>query len=199
VATLPVIGALRHLLTILVLAVVLRWLWKSSTFEEVKFESGRQLFPPTRVMRIMAIFGGVVFTALFVWSQLALRQSADWWVPYLFLAFLALILFAYPPVLSVEVDGIGSRSWFRGEKKIRWEDVASLHFNTGNRQFIVRANDGRQITHAGFNADPGLFHTEIHKRTRLPLKVTQPGAWKSQTFDVPYEEFSEEEVSGDRS
>jgi hypothetical protein len=33
-------------------------------------------------------------------------------------------------------NGIGSRSWFGREKKIRWEDVASLHFNLGNRFFV---------------------------------------------------------------
>jgi hypothetical protein len=157
-------------------------------------------------MRILTLFGGVLFTILFVWSRLSLRQAAEWWVSYLFLGFLALDLLAYPPVLSVEVDGIGSRSWFGRETKIRWEDVATLHFNTGNRQFTVRANDGRQITHAGFNADPGLFQAEVHKRTRLPMKITQPGTWKSETFEVPYEEFepeeeaeAEEEVSGDLS
>jgi hypothetical protein len=200
VAILPTIGALRHLLTIAVLAVVLRWLWMSSTFEEAKFEAGRQLFPPTRAMRILTLFGGVAFTALFVWSRLALRQPAEWWISYLFLGFLALVLFAYPPVLSLEVDGIGSRFWFGREKKIRWEDVASLHFNTGNRQFTVRANDGRQITHAGFNADPGMFQAEVHRRTRLPMKITRPGTWKSKTFEIPYEEFeAEEEVSRDLS
>jgi hypothetical protein len=193
-------GPLRHLLTVVVVVVVLRWLWNSSTIEQSKFEAGRQLFPPTRAMRILTIFGGVVFTALFVWSQLSLRQPSEWWVPYLFLGFVALFLFVYPPVLSIEVDGIGSRSWFGREKKIRWEDVGSLHFNSGNRQFTVRANDGRQISHAGFNADPGLFQAEVLGRTRLPLKVTEPGAWKSETFDVPYEEFEDEqEMSRDPS
>jgi len=193
-------GPLPHLLTAAVLAVVLRWLWNSSTIEQSKFEAGRQLFPPTRSMRALTLSGGVVFTALFVWSQLTLRQPAEWWVPDLFLGFLALVLFAYPPVLSIEVDGISSRSWFGREKKIRWEDVASLHFNSGNRQFTVRANDGRQISHAGFNADPGLFQAEVLGRTRLPLKITQPGTWKSETFDVPYEEFeAAEEVSRDPS
>jgi len=193
-------GALRHLLTIVVLAVVLRWLWNSSTIEQAKLEAGRRLFPPTRVMRILTLFSGVVFTTLFVWSRLALRQPAEWWVSYLFLGFLALVLLAYPPILSIEVDGIGSRSWFGREKKIRWEDVASLHFNSGNRQFTVRANDGRQITHAGFNADPSLFHAEVLRRTRLPVKITRPGTWKSETFEVPYEEFEAvEEVSRDLS
>jgi hypothetical protein len=54
--------------------------------------------------------------------------------------------------LSIEVDGIGSRSWLGREKKIRWEDVASLRYNTGNRLFTICAKNGCKITHAGFNA-----------------------------------------------
>jgi Bacterial PH domain len=171
-----------------VLAVVLRWLWNSSATEQAKLEAGRQLFPPTRAMRILALLGAVVFAALFVWSQLSLRQPNEWWVPYLFLGFLALILFAYPPLLSIEVDGIASRSWFGREKKIRWQEIASLHFNSGNRQFTVRADHGGKITHAGFNSDPATFQVVIQERTRLPLKITQPGTWRSQTFEVPYED-----------
>ena len=177
-----------HIFTAAVVAVVLRWLWNSSRLEKAKFEAGRQLFPPTRVIRIIIIFCSVVFTVLFVWSRLSLHEPGAWWVPYLFLAFLALMLFAYPPVLSIEVDGIGARAWFGGENKIAWQDVASLHFNVGNRQFTVRAKDGRKITHAGFNAAPGLFQVEIQRRTRLPLKITKPGTWKSETFEIPYQE-----------
>src|SRR5207302_9538241 len=101
---------------------------------------------------------------------------------------LGFILCIYPPVLSIEVDGIGSGSWLGREKKIRWEDIASLRCNTGSKQFTVCANDGRKITHAGFNAEPGLFQNEIQKRTRLPMKLTRPGTWNSETIEVPYEE-----------
>jgi len=184
---------LSHVVTAMVLAVVLRWLWNSSATEQAKLEAGSQLFPPTRAIRIVLLGCGVAFTTLFAWSQLSLRQPDEWWVPYLFLGLLALILFAYPPLLSIEVDGIASRSWFGREKKIRWEDVASLHFNSGNRQFTVRANDGGKISHASFNSDPATFQTVIHERTRLPLKITKPGTWKSETFEVPYEEFQVEE------
>jgi len=95
----------------------------------------------------------------------------------------------YPPVLTIEVEGIGSHTWFGSEKKIRWEDVASLHYNTGNNQFSVRDNRGRKITHGGFNVDGAMFLNEIRERTRLPLKIARPGTWKTETFEVPYEEM----------
>jgi len=144
-------------------------------------------------MRIFIVIFGVVFTSFFLGSWFAVRKSAGWWVPYLFLGFLALSLCVYPPVLFIEVDGIRSRSWLGREKKIRWEDVASLHFNTGNKLFTVRAKDGRKITHAGFNVDQAQFQYEIQERTRLPLKITQPGTWKSKTFELPYDDDEAEE------
>ncbi len=186
-------GILRHLFIVVVIGIVFRWLWKSSLNEHASIESGRTVFPPTRAIRILAVSLGLAFTTLFVWSWYSVRKPDEWWVPYLFLGFVALSLFIYPAVLSIEVDGIGSRSWLGHEKKIRWEDVASLQYNTGNRQFVVRANDGRKITHAGFNVEPGLFQNEIQTRTRLPMKITRPGTWKSETIEVPYEEEVESE------
>src|SRR5229473_3951683 len=123
-------GALRHLLIVVVIGVVFRWLWKSSLNEHASVEAVRTVFPPTRAVRSLAVLFGVAFTCLFLWSWFAVRKPDEWWVPYLFLGFVALSLCIYPPVLSIEVDGIGSRSWLGREKKIRWEDVTSLRYNT---------------------------------------------------------------------
>lgn len=171
-----------------VLALVFAWLWRSAASEKAKVEFGRKIFPPTRAIRMFRLVAGLVFTALVIWSFHAARKPEEWWVPYLFLGFLSLVAFVCPPVLSIEVDGIASRTWFGREKKIRWEDIASLHYNTGNKQFTVRDNGGGKITHTGFNADPSTFQNEVRKRTRLPMKVARPGTWKTETVEVPYEE-----------
>ncbi len=186
-------GVLRHVVIVVVISVVFSWLWRSSLNERANIEAGNTIFPPTRAIRFLAVFLGLAFASLFGWSWFGVRKPDEWWVPYLFLGFLALDLYIYPPVLSIEVDGIASRSWLGREKKIRWEDIVSLHYNTGNKQFTVCANDGRKITHAGFNAEPGLFQHEIHKRARLTMKITLPGTWKTETFDVPYEEVKTEQ------
>jgi hypothetical protein len=187
-AILRCMEAFRHLLTAALLAIVFRWLWKSSQAGKAKDEAGRKIFPPTRAIQILTVLCGFVFTALVVASSLAMRKPNEWWVPFLFLGFLAMVPFMYPAVLTVDVDGVASCTWFGSEKKIRWEDVISLHYNTGNNLFTVRSNDGRKITHAGFNADPDQFQKEIQSRTRLPLKIAQPGTWKTETIEVPYEE-----------
>lgn len=179
---------IRHFVIVVVIGIVFRWLWKSSANERVRREAGSALFPPTRAIRILAVTCGVAFTVLFVWSWLAVKQKDELWVPYVFLGLVVLSMFMCPPVLSIEVDGIRSRSWLSREKKIRWEDVASLRYNVGNKVFNVSGNDGGKISHAGFNAQPRLFQREIQKRTRLPIKVTRPGTWKSETVEVPYDE-----------
>jgi hypothetical protein len=187
-------GALSHLIVVAVVAVVFVWLWRSSLKEQAKFEEGRMVFPATRALRILTVFMGLAFTAFFIWCWYSPRKPEEWWVPYLFLGFLALDLCIQPPVLSIEVDGIASRSWLGHEKKIRWEEIAGLRYNTGNNQFVVLANDGRKITHAGFNVDQVRFQREIRKRTRLSVNVKIPGTWKAKTVEVPHaDEIAEEE------
>ena len=129
---------LQHLLTTAVLALVLRWLWKAASSEKAKVESGRQVFPATKAIRFLLILFAILFAALAVVSLLFLHKPGNWWVPYLFLGFSLLVLLSYPPVLTIEVDGVGSQTWFGEGKKVRWEDISSLHYNLGNRHFTVR-------------------------------------------------------------
>ncbi|MCI0351815.1 MAG: hypothetical protein L0Z53_20540, partial [Acidobacteriales bacterium] len=103
-------GALGHILIGVVLALVFAWLWRSAAYEKVQVHPDRKIFPPTRAIRIVLLIGGVLFAALTIMSFVALRKPEEWWVPYLFLGFLLLVVFAYPPVLSIEVDGIASRT-----------------------------------------------------------------------------------------
>jgi hypothetical protein len=181
-------GAFRHILTAAVVAIVFRRLWMSSALERATLDSGRKIFSPTRAVRLLASSVGIVSALLLIWSSYSVRRTGEWWVPYLFLVFLTLVPLMYPPVLTIEVEGIGSRTWFGSEKKIRWEDAASLHYNTGNHQFSVRDRSGHKITH-GFNGEGAIFLNEIRERTRLPLKIARPGAWKTETIEVPYGEI----------
>ncbi|MCU1298713.1 MAG: hypothetical protein JWO91_2991 [Acidobacteriaceae bacterium] len=180
--------AIGHAITIVLLALSLRLLWRSSSFQKAKIEPGRKLFPATKAIRVFVVLAGIVFSALVIGSFFMARKPGEWWVPYLFLGFLQLVLFAYPPLLTIEVDGVESRTWFGPVKKIRWEEIASLHYNSGNNQFTVRDAQERKITHAGFNVDPWGFRSEIQARTRLPLQVAEPGIWKTKTLEIPYEE-----------
>ena len=180
------IDVLRHVLVVLLVALVSRWMWKSSLTEKATPESGRLVFPPALPIRIFVWLFGPVLAGLVLLTSY--RHSQDeWWVPLAFLAFFTLLPLMYPPVLVIDLDGVECKSRFGRDKKIAWHDVASLHYNRGNKQFKIRSSDGRGITHAGFNVDPEVFRDEVQKRTRLPMKVSRPGTWRVETIEVPYE------------
>lgn len=175
------------------LALVFRWLWKAGQAERAALESGRKIFPPTRAIRVLASVCATFFASLAVASAYSIHNPAEWWVPYMFLPFLALAAFMIPPVLTIDVAGVESRWWFGREKQIRWEEIASLQYNDGNRQFTVKSKDGRKITHGGFNVDQPQFQVEVMERSRAPLRVARPGVWKTHYTEFPYEEGSEEQ------
>jgi len=49
-------GALPHLIIVVVIGMVFRLLWKSSLDEHASAEAGRTLFSPTRAIRFLAVF-----------------------------------------------------------------------------------------------------------------------------------------------
>jgi hypothetical protein len=186
---------IAHVITGVVIALCFTLLWRLSSFEKAKDEPGRKLFPPTQAFRWLMIFAGIFFSVLAIAAFFLARKPDEWWVPYLFLGSLLLVVLAYPPLLTIEVDGIESCNWRGTVKKIRWEEIASLHYNSGNNQFTVRDKQGRKISHAGFNVDPEKFRAEIQKKTRLPLQFAEPGIWGVKTTEIPY--FDEDEATHD--
>jgi len=184
---------LNGVLTLTVLSLVFRWLWKSTSVEKAAIEPGRKIFPPTQAIRILASLVAIVFAVLVVVSSYSIHKPEERWVPYVFLALLGLAPFMIPPVLTIDVPGLESRTWFGTETKIFWEEIASLHYNEGNKQFTVRSRDGLKISHGGFNVDGPTFLAEIRERTRLPLKIARPGIWKTKTVELPYHDPYQED------
>src|SRR5262249_20544521 len=184
---------IRHGLPIVVLAVhalILLWLWRRSPAANATFESGRMIFRPIAESRFLVVLFLAAFSAAVIGSSLLLRRPSQWWVPYMFIGFLFMVPFLYPPALTIEVDGVTSRTWYGHENKIRWEDVASLTYHLGKKHFTVRAADGRKIIHSPFNAEQDLFISEVRKHTRLPMKISHP--WSARRTDLPYEEVESE-------
>src|SRR6266566_1752069 len=72
---------LPHLITTVVLAVVLRWLWRAARSERATFQSGRQVFPPTKAIRflLLIIMFAIMFLALAVASVLLRDKPGGWW------------------------------------------------------------------------------------------------------------------------
>ena len=97
--------ALRHVIIVAVIAVVFRWLWRSSRVERARVEAGGKVFPPTRAIGILVSVIGIALIFLVVLTSY-LGKPDEWWVPYGFLGFLVLVPFMYPPVLTIGVAGL---------------------------------------------------------------------------------------------
>lgn len=182
------IDFVRHVLPLPVLVIhglFFRWLWKRSSITKATIESGRAIFPPVREIRVLAALVAIIIVALLVWCSLTL-QPREWWLPYALLVLLAGVPFINPPVLTIDVDGILSRTWFGHEKTIRWEDITDLHFNVGKKYFTVQDRHGQKIVHTGVHAEAKLFRNNVRERTLLSLKVTRRGVVRNETVELPY-------------
>jgi hypothetical protein len=127
----------RVFLLLLAVGILFRWLWTRSSITKATIESGRTIFPPVREIRILFAFIAIAIATLLIWCSLTLQPS-EWWLPYVCLVLLVGVPLMIPPVLTIDVDCIVSRTWFGYEKQIRWEDIASLDYNVGNKYFTVR-------------------------------------------------------------
>lgn len=65
-------GVLRHLLIIVIIGVVFRWLWKSSLNERASIEIGRMVFPDARHSHSYRVFGRGVHL---LFSLVVVRRS----------------------------------------------------------------------------------------------------------------------------
>jgi hypothetical protein len=88
--------------------------------------------------------------------------------------------------LAIDVDGVTARTWFGYEKKIRWEDIVSLHYHFGSKYFTVRDRDRRKIVHTAFHVEGKPFRDKVREHTRLPMKITRGGILKRETIELPY-------------
>ena len=174
------------LITPIVIAIavpaVLAWLYRLSSKQKAIQTSGMLIFPGAKASTAMIWFSIVLFSALAVISSFYVKSN-QWWVPVLFLGFVALGVFGFVPTLTLDEQGIASQVWY-SRKQFLWSQVAKLQFTPGNRTFTVFSADGKKIECSGFHADADRFRTEVLRRTRLPLLVRTPGVVKMNVSEL---------------
>src|SRR5215470_1209860 len=184
-ARIPSVGALVPLLLLVVHGYVFLWLRKWKPTPKSEFASGRTTFSPSSEIRFFFIVLTAMVAGLLVWCSISL-EPREWWLPYACLGILLLMPFLCPKVLTIAVEGIESRTLLGSVKRIRWEKVSALEYNTGNKYFTVLDKNGLKIVHTFFHVDGNLFQTLVRERTRLPTKVTLRGFWKRRTVNLHY-------------
>jgi hypothetical protein len=85
---------------------------------------------------------------------------------------------AIPIVATAE--GISGPSIWTRRTFILWSQVKEIEFNKGSRVTKVVGINGSKVYHSGFHADPERFRQELKQRTKLPLKVVEPGSLKAR-------------------
>jgi hypothetical protein len=159
----------------LVVPALLRWIYNRSARGTAIITQDSVSFPESKLVPIIRWSGLVLFSAAAFasWTYgLSLLATG------IFAGFALLSIFARGEAITVNSEGISGASIWGRSASLKWSDVASLEFNTGNRNTMVIGKDGARICHSGFHLDQPRFEAEVKRRTGLQVKVIQPGTWK---------------------
>ncbi len=178
---------LRHALTAIVIAIVLRWLYGAAAKEKPGFESGLTKFAPSKAVKALMGICVVGFGAAAIASAYALSGKPGWWASLLFLGFALLGAVGMPPVITIDDRGVTSTHWFGKTTCIPWNEITSLEYNIANKTFTVRSKSSK-IQHTGFHIGSQQFRDAVQRRTKLPMKMKSPGTWRSNVTEIPYTE-----------
>ena len=83
------------------------------------------------------------------------------------------LLFNLPGTVVVAHDGIEQHFWLRGEKRIRWGEIAEIKNRKSAGRLTIIGSDGTKIVYSEKLGDRPRFLEEIEKHApgRLPLDV----------------------------
>jgi hypothetical protein len=166
---------LSTLLICIAVPAILRWVYTRPAAGKAVLEGDSIVFPESIMVPIIRWSGLVLFsTAAFAsWTYAKSLLGA-----LIFGGFALLSAFARGDSIIINREGISGASTWGRRAALAWSDIASLEFNTGNRNTMVIGKNGTKICHSGFHLDQGRFEEEVKRRTGLPMKVIQPGTWK---------------------
>ena len=115
---------------------------------------------------VKAVYGAGAALALGLFLVLADEGEPAWmWSIPLF--FLIVFLGAWPADIVLDEEGVLQRSWWGRETRIRWCDVASALYRSGDGSTFIFGYDGSEIRHTGYHAAPARYQAEVKKRGAL--------------------------------
>jgi hypothetical protein len=171
---------LSHLATALItiaVPTVLRWIYTRSATGKAVVEHDCIVFSESKVVSIIRWGGLLGFSAAAVasWTFEKSVLATSIWAGFAIIA-----LLARGDSIVVNRDGISGASTWGRRAALAWGEVASLEYRAGAHNTIVMGKNGAKICHSGFHLDQTRFEEEVKRRTGLPIKVIQPGVWKSK-------------------
>jgi hypothetical protein len=168
-------SSLSTLLICIAVPAILRWVYTRSAAGKAILEGDSIVFAESIVVPIIR-WGGLVLFSTAAFASWTYAKSLLGTL--IFGCFALLSVFARGDSIVLDNEGISGASTWGRRAALAWSDVASLEFNSGNRNTMVIGKNGAKVCHSGFHLDQGRFEEEVKRRTGLPMKVIQPGTWK---------------------
>ena len=156
-------------------AAILRGIYNRSARATAVIAGDSISFPESKIVPVIRWSGLLLFSAA-AFASWTYGRSLLATVVFAGLALIS--IFARGEAITVNSGGISGASTWGRSASLKWSDVGSLEFNTGNRNTMVIGNNGAKICHSGFHLDQPRFEAEVKRRTGLRMKVIQPGTWK---------------------
>jgi hypothetical protein len=134
-----------------------------ATNRRAKRDHDKLVFDVTGPVRLSFVFGPPL---ALVAAVVAIIQHEPWWLVLILVAFAALGLIAWQPVIVLDQNGITSHLWWR-TKSIPWKQLKSVRYYTASLSTQVTGSNGVKIVHTGFHVDSLHFREEITKRSPI--------------------------------
>jgi hypothetical protein len=126
------------------------------------FPAGAMQFLVRLTLVLLAAFTAFVFA-----YALVRKEDAGLYAPPIPMFVFVLIVLAKPVAVVIDQDGIRQGRWFRSDKQIAWNDVATVELGPKTGTTYVRSkNGGPKIRFASSLVGRARFLREIHAHAR---------------------------------
>lgn len=127
-------------------------------------EGGRIQFTPNR----RSFWGVYLFTACFGFVAIVSLvkghgANGSLAVPAVSVAFVLLLLMAFPATIVVDQQGIEQMFWLRGRKRIAWKEVTTIALNEKSGEVKITGKNGVKILHTRQLPDHARLVSELDK------------------------------------
>jgi hypothetical protein len=144
--------------------------------QAIETENGQIEFTPNR----RSYWGVYLFVACLLYGVVAnvvigIRSSADLATPAFCIAFVILLLSAFPGTILVDKNGIEQVYWLRGRKRIAWNEISSLTTNEKRGEVKIKGSNGTKI----------VFSRQLPDRARLQLELENHSGEKAPVRVAP--------------
>jgi len=140
---------------------------KRSARGQSAIQNGSEIvFPPCWQMRAVALFIVVGYGLVSIGLLISRPNSGDPWylkpiLVSIFSALPAAILLALPGRVVIDSSGISQRFWWRPEKRISWNEFASVIYDRNDGSTIVYGKFESPINFSPYLVDQPRFDREV--------------------------------------